>query len=255
MSRAGPSGAAPADVWQAVTDELTHWRAAGRQARLWLRDDDAVAPTPALDRLLALCRDRDAPVLLAVIPLVAEAALAERLAGEPLVHPAAHGIRHENHAPAGRKAEETPPERGEGPILEALQEARARMTVLFGLEAAGRYVPPWNRLPPGMARWLPAAGFRWISAFGPENPLAGPRLRQVNAHVDLIDWRQGRCGRTEAWTAAALAAALQEARSEDFRPVGILSHHLAHDAQAWRTLEALMAFSGTAGAAWTAPPS
>ena len=36
-----------------LSRELARWRAAGRRARLWWRDDDARAPGPELERLLA----------------------------------------------------------------------------------------------------------------------------------------------------------------------------------------------------------
>lgn len=58
--------------WQALTLELDRWSADGRTVGLWLRDDDAVAPSPALDRLSEFAERFAAPVLLAVIPLLAE---------------------------------------------------------------------------------------------------------------------------------------------------------------------------------------
>jgi hypothetical protein len=41
---------------------------------------------------------------------------------------------------------------------------------------------------------------------------------------------------------AHLAQSLSQARAAGGRPVGILSHHLVHDASAWGFLEALIAF-------------
>ncbi|TMV59615.1 hypothetical protein FGG78_35815, partial [Thioclava sp. BHET1] len=67
---------AAADPWAAVKTELDRWAAAGRRADLWLRDDDAVAPTAQLDRLIALTGAARVPVLLAVIPRDTDAALA-----------------------------------------------------------------------------------------------------------------------------------------------------------------------------------
>ena len=40
--------------WAVLEAELDLWQAAGRTASFWWRDDDAVAATPALSRLLAL---------------------------------------------------------------------------------------------------------------------------------------------------------------------------------------------------------
>ncbi|RUW55421.1 polysaccharide deacetylase, partial [Mesorhizobium sp. M1A.F.Ca.ET.072.01.1.1] len=41
-------------IWQPLVEELACWRRADRKAEFWLRDDDAVDPTAALDRLLEL---------------------------------------------------------------------------------------------------------------------------------------------------------------------------------------------------------
>lgn len=224
----------------ALKAELDRWGEAEREARLWLRDDDAVEPTPALDRLLGLIRDHDVPCLLAVIPTLATEALAERVAGEPLLRAAMHGISHANHAPAGRKSEETPAERGLDRIRDELSIARTRLLSLFG-EAAGRwYVPPWNRIGREAAALLPMIGFRAISAFGSQPLAASPALAELNTHVDLMDWKGGRIGRAFPAVAADLARELALARTEGFRPVGLLAHHLAHDAEAWRTLDAVL---------------
>ena len=61
--------------------ELDGWQAAGGIARFWLRDDDAVEPTAALDRLLGAMNGM--PLTLAVIPAFSGAALAARLAVRP----------------------------------------------------------------------------------------------------------------------------------------------------------------------------
>ena len=42
--------------WQALAGELDRWQRAGRRADFWWRDDDAVAPGLALERLLGLAR-------------------------------------------------------------------------------------------------------------------------------------------------------------------------------------------------------
>ncbi|TGS51521.1 polysaccharide deacetylase, partial [bacterium M00.F.Ca.ET.179.01.1.1] len=41
-------------TWQPLVEELARWQRADRKAEFWLRDDDAVDPTPALYRLLDL---------------------------------------------------------------------------------------------------------------------------------------------------------------------------------------------------------
>ena len=74
--------------WDALQRELELWRAGDRQAAIWWRDDDAVRPGPALDRLLELSSRHDVPLALAVIPAAAEAPLAQRLAGRAGDEPA-----------------------------------------------------------------------------------------------------------------------------------------------------------------------
>ena len=48
-------------IWQPLQAELARWIHASRSAKFWLRDDDAVEPTAALDRLIGLANDFDAP--------------------------------------------------------------------------------------------------------------------------------------------------------------------------------------------------
>ncbi len=55
-------------AWEPLRRELDRWQAAGRVARFWLRDDDAVEPTQPLDMLLDLTGEHEIPLTLAVIP-------------------------------------------------------------------------------------------------------------------------------------------------------------------------------------------
>ncbi len=93
-------------IWQPLLSELAGWERAGRKADFWLRDDDAVEPTAALDRLLTLTEKYGVPVALAVIPAFTGAALAKRLDEAPHAVVAVHGWSHENHAAAGEKKQE-----------------------------------------------------------------------------------------------------------------------------------------------------
>src|SRR5260370_30125556 len=64
--------------WPDLMAEFDRWEEAGKVATLWWRDDDAVAPTAQLDRLLRIASG--VPVSLAVIPADAEQELAQWLA-------------------------------------------------------------------------------------------------------------------------------------------------------------------------------
>ena len=226
----------------AVVDvELERWRDAGILPRIWLRDDDAIAPTKALDRLIGLTNSYRAPVLLAIVPQPAEAALAGRLEGESLVTPAVHGYAHRNHAPAdGKKAELTENARGRdcAEVIRELATGRKKLGEHYGARLSEILVPPWNRISPAVAREIPTTGFAALSLFGWTEMESG--LPHLNTHVDLIDWGNGRAGRGLAEVAAALAARLAEARLRGGVPIGLLTHHLAHDDAAWATLEALL---------------
>ena len=98
-------------TWQPFRAELDRWQRSGRTIAFWLRDDDAVQPTAALDRLLDLAGRHSIPTTLAVIPAYAREQLAARLATEPHVSVAVHGWAHDNHAPEGEKKQELGPHR------------------------------------------------------------------------------------------------------------------------------------------------
>ena len=88
--------------WDALDRELDAWRAAGRRATLWWRDDDACRDSPALQRLLDIARRNDVPVALAAIPAQLEPSLARRNRADRSGndHPARLCAR--NHAPRRR---------------------------------------------------------------------------------------------------------------------------------------------------------
>src|SRR5215216_1065155 len=115
--------------WPDLAAELDHWGEAGRVAALWWRDDDAVAATGALVRLLRLAGPT--PVALAVIPALANPDLAEALHGAPGIAVLPHGWRHANHARAGKKSE-YPQDRPAAAVAAELAAGRARLNQLFG---------------------------------------------------------------------------------------------------------------------------
>jgi hypothetical protein len=217
------SSAAP---WQVLAAELDAWAGAGRVARLWWRDDDAVAPSAALDRLLALADG--VPLTLAVIPAGAGLDLVRRLDGLESVAIVQHGIAHENHAPTDQKRSEL----ASAAVLPALTEGHRRLAALFGERLLPVLVPPWNRIAPGLIPLLPGCGFAGLSGFGPRwQRLATPGLVQVNTHADPIDWRARRC-RPAGEIAVRLAGQLADqrlGRADAGEPVGFLSHHRLDD--------------------------
>ena len=202
--------------------------AAGRRVRLWWRDDDAVAATPALDRLLDLAGS--VPLLLAAIPAGLAPSLRDRLADAPRVRTAVHGLAHANHAPAGEKPAEFGPHRPLEVLCEeaeaALRLARARLPGVLPV-----FVPPWNRIAPGLAAALPGLGYAGLSAAGGA-PI--PALVRHDVDLDPIDWRGTRSLRDPAAIVRDLV------RRVEAGGIALLTHHLAHDAAVWGFLGALL---------------
>ena len=230
--------------WQALSRELDDWQSAGRQLRLWLRDDDAVAPTPALTRLSALAGRHGASVLLAVIPMLAEPDLAPALRAMPLLRPCQHGVWHHNHAPAASKKSEFGPERAAARVDSEIAQGRDRLSDLLGEAILPVFVPPWNRIDPGHAARLGGLGFAALSCFRNHRHGAsgGPPL--LNTHIDIMDWHGGRIGRRPEDLLpemVALLAGIRDSHAEQTVPIGLLLHHRDHDENAWTLLDDILA--------------
>jgi hypothetical protein len=113
---------------------------------------------------------------------------------------------------------------------------------MFGHQFINMLVPPWNRIDPQLVPELTATGLKSLSTFGWENFASRPGLVQINTHVDIIDWKGTRGGRPVDELAKELATELEVARKKGGAPVGILTHHLVHDYQAWAFLQQLFQF-------------
>lgn len=238
--------------WRELAGELARWRDAGRVAHFWWRDDDAAEMNPALARLFALAERSDVPLALAVIPARAAPALFARLPAQVSI--LQHGADHVNRAAATEKKSEFPD--GEPPqaALARLGRARERLARLSGCRAPAVLAPPWNRIAAALVPHLAGAGFRGLSLYGARAAaVAACGLRQVNAHVDIVDWHgtRGFVGEERALAAAcAHLAARREGRADAAEPTGVLTHHAVHEEAVWSFLEQLFEFTRAAGARW-----
>jgi len=221
-------------AWQPLMDELARWQGAGRQATFWLRDDDAVEPTAALDRLLTLTAAHAVPTTLAVIPAFTGEALADRLA-RAHAEVTVHGWSHENFASSGEKKQELGAHRPADVVLASLERGLARLQQLYGPHLSPVLVPPWNRIDPALVPRLGGIGFRALSVFGSERD-AG--LRAINTHVDVMDWHGTRGGRDTVVLVGEMVARLRTIEAGG-GTLGLLTHHLVHDAAVWTFLEDL----------------
>jgi hypothetical protein len=250
--------------WRELESELDAWGQAKRIATFWWRDDDAVEPTPALERLLALAGDREAPLALAVIPARASRALADRLDGEAArLSVLQHGFSHANYAPEAEKRAELGPHRPPEAQREELARGQAMLAALFEERAVPVLVPPWNRVSKDLVPLLPGLGFRGLSTHTPRrqaSPVKG--LIQCNTHLDVLRWRPERAfvGEEAALNvllghlrARRLAGAPPDAgsRPDPGEPSGILTHHLVMDTAAWDfTARLLELLTGHPAARW-----
>lgn len=244
--------------WRRLSAELDRWQADGRAATLWWRDDDAVASTPALDRLIALHRRCGVAPALASIPAHAGADLAAALEHDPAIAVLQHGYAHDNHAGEGERAIELGGKRRREAIVAELARGWARLHGLFPERLLPVMVPPWNRIAPELLPDLHALGFRALSGFAPRRAreaVAG--LVQANCHADLVDWRAGRRFRGEQRTLDQICSHLEArrcGRADADEATGVLSHHRVLDASAWGFLEALLERCNRhPGARWLRP--
>ncbi|MBK3736901.1 hypothetical protein GAY29_28255 [Azospirillum brasilense] len=235
MTATAPSDSPPRAGWDDLTAELDAWATAGRTATLWWRDDDAVEPTPALDRMITLSVETGAPLALAVIPAGVTDALAPVVDAAPTVTVLQHGWSHANHAAPPAKKAELGADRPTATVLAELAEGRSLLERRFGPRALPVLVPPWNRVAPGVVAALPGAGFAGLSVFGPRR-VSTVNMMCVNTHLDPVAWKDGKrfLGDTESLgMAVAHLRARRRGAVDAEEAAGLLTHHLAMDGETW----------------------
>ena len=246
------------DPWHSLHAELDTWAASGKQATLWWRDDDAVAPGPKLDKLVALTAC--AGLLLAVIPAHVNANMAACLATCPHAYVAQHGYAHVNHAPRGQGlgAWELGLHRGEAAVLSDLAVGRKALETLFGDSFLPVIVPPWNRIAPELLAPVYRNGYRGVSAFGTDAGVDTPEgLVIANAHCDPIRWKSGASFAGEHKTILQLVTHLVARRCGEVNMhehTGFLTHHIDLDSAGWEFCSRLAnVIDSHAGAQWVLP--
>ncbi|TCU37762.1 polysaccharide deacetylase family protein [Rhizobium azibense] len=229
-------------IWKPLREELARWREAGRVARFWWRDDDAIEPTAALDRLLGLAIAHETPLTVAVIPAKTGPALSQRLSGARGVSVAVHGWSHENYAPLQEKKQELGGHRPAEAVLGELYDGLLTLQRLHPASCIPMLVPPWNRIDGSLVPKLPALGFECISTFG-RATAEGP-MPLLNTHIDIMgrraDGKGPRVGRPHDEVVSELVRELQDRFEGRNEPIGLLTHHLAHDETAWTFAEAFL---------------
>ncbi|MEM8731215.1 MAG: polysaccharide deacetylase family protein [Pseudomonadota bacterium] len=235
------------EAWSALTDELSVWSDAGRQATFWWRDDDATRAGPRLSRLLSLSEQHAAPVALASVPRDVDTSLKPALDSAPRAYVLQHGYAHINHAKGTdvSGAWEMGLQRPLEVVSGELEAGWQRLSDLVGPDRAlPVLVPPWNRIDPVVTAHLPALGFRGVSTYGPRAACeVVPGLCQVNTHCDPIKWKGGArftgTGKAVTFLTAHLAAR-RRGEVDPTEPTGLVTHHIDHDEAVWMFCDALL---------------
>jgi peptidoglycan/xylan/chitin deacetylase (PgdA/CDA1 family) len=246
--------------WKDVSCELDRWAARGLKARFWVRDDDACEASAPLARLHEFAARYDITIGLAIIPAKMHPSLQKFISAEGRrFHPMCHGWQHVSHAPAGCK----PSEFGEGrPVEAAIKDARLALSTFrnYFADPAPVFVPPFGQISGAMTRALPAIGFAGVSAgpgwlerklfhlpslavrFPAVNLPRRPGIRRLDVHIDPIDWQKG-----TAHSADTICDAIVRSLHPRWMgflsseaPVGLVTHHLAHDDRIWAACKDVM---------------
>jgi peptidoglycan/xylan/chitin deacetylase (PgdA/CDA1 family) len=247
-------------VWGEASRELDLWSRQGLTARFWIRDDDASEKSAPLERLDAFAQRFDVTIGLAVIPGKMHPDLPHYLNGDARnFRPMCHGWKHINHGLRTRPSEFG----GDRPLEQLVQDAQAAHKIFARHFCQTRpiFVPPFNRISNALIRRLPELGFAAVSAIpsrltrevlGLQERIGWvPRFKlpwlsatpRIDVHIDLIDWK-AQTAVDSAVIARALVHQLRGRRKAGpaaaASPIGLLTHHLVHDAAIWRLCDELL---------------
>jgi hypothetical protein len=228
----------------ALRDELNLWQQEGLLARFFWRDDDAIAATPELDRLLRLASQLGVRLAIAVIPQQAEHRLVGVLEGANCCV-WQHGWSHADYGQG-----EFGLDRPFQAMIDDILAGQLRMNALFGPLGWQRvFVPPYHRVAVAFKSLIPALGFSGVST-GLPLTLELEHVREAKAELDLLDWVD-RSPLSFAAAEAELVRLLSSRRAEGrhYEPIGVLTHHRVFAEDAWQLTEEIVRLVGSHPAA------
>jgi len=246
-----PGGTTKQNLWAPLVEELGRWAALGRVATFWWRDDDAVMPTPQLERLLAAAGSH--PVSLAVIPGGLQPALAAWLGPGAHVSVLQHGWLHANHARQGAgdavPFSEYPKSRPPGEVRRELMTGRSILLSQFGTRALPVFVPPWGHFDASFLSLFADCGITWLSD-GRQGSAShrdtGWAARDRGVHV-VTDGRD-----PPKQMVALLCDHLRVRRYgwiPNWEPTGILTHHKTQTEESYEFIADLLRVTDAHGSA------
>jgi len=249
------------DVFDEPRRELDLWAARGSKASFWVRDDDAVEVSDSLVLLRDMAARYMVKIGLAVIPGQAVPELTTFLeANARHFYPMCHGWQHINYNTRHKPAE-FGAERSHAKLVRDAGLALGSFSAAFR-DVKPIFVPPFNRITPALIRALPGVGFfgvslmptlleqklaRLGSKINVSLPVPIPDLRssnRIDVHIDLINW-QTRSAQEYRLLAQQLVRELRYRRLGYLRtdsPIGLLTHHLAHNLSIWRACDDVLGF-------------
>jgi hypothetical protein len=115
---------------------------------------------------------------------------------------------------------------------------------LFGKAGWQRvFVPPFHALSVPFKTLLPGLGYWGLSAGLPLTPPIDT-IVEINAEVDIMNWQERKSQPSDVISkmlVEQLVSRRQREASAEL-PIGLLTHHLAHDEDAWRRVAELLRF-------------
>ena len=227
------------DLLSPLVEELSLWRSLDLTPEFWWRDDDATHHCSELDPLIELAHNLAIPCILAVIPASFSETLSGKIAHDNFITPVQHGYSHQNHATEHEKKQELGNHRPlsdvEAEILQGFSDLKKSFPRFFPV-----MVPPWNRMHESVAEQLEDMGFRGVSTFAAQRFDRAPK--QINVHIDIIDWRGSRRQKPLDVIVAELVANLRQKRenpNSDLCATGIMTHHKDQSREDWTVLHLL----------------
>lgn len=238
------------DAWQSLREELNLWK---QPISFWWRDDDAVADTPSLQKLIATQQEnRTIPLHLASIPQLLETSLPSLIKNSPNVWILQHGFSHQNYASAGERKIELGGEQNESTLRGNLSSGRETLKQRFADRYIDILVPPWNRVNVTALTAIDSLHYLALSGLGLDKNQSDKTAR-LNVHIDIINWKQ----RCFVGTDACLEKIVNQIKirrtepAHRHEPIGLMTHHLAHDDDCWDFLsDFLQLTTEHTGAQW-----
>ena len=225
--------------WQLLEDELQLWN---QPVAMWWRDDDAVEDTAALRQLVSLQQlDGLIPLHLASIPMLLKNTLPELLSICPNVWVLQHGYNHQSNAIDGQRKVELGGNQSLHQLMQKLTSGRKKLQKAFSQRYLDIIVPPWNRYNSVAAEAFEQLHYKALSGLG----MRGEQLSSIallNVHVDIIDWKT----RSFVGTQTCIEKIIEQLQLRRMSPIntieplGLMTHHLAHDQACWDFLHEFM---------------